>query len=230
MSPELEQRRQDAAGRVQAIKASCGALVLAAARGASPASAARIDGALPRALGFTAYVAPGPHVVEVIGPTGAVRRVDLAVQAGESIAIDTSDPAPPPPPPPPPPAPQFVPVVLRPAPEPARFPTLWVALGAGATVLSFALPVALGVDTAARHDAALELGPGHSGYAAALDDYESARTAYEVSFALPAVLGAATAAVAVVGAIRVYAGRRHEVGLAATANAGTVVPWLGGRF
>ncbi|MFO0618873.1 MAG: hypothetical protein U0414_40165 [Polyangiaceae bacterium] len=87
-------------------------------------------------------------------------------------------------------------------PKPA-FPTAWVAAGAGLTIASFALPIGLGVDAGSRGNAAGALGPGHTAYADAVEEYVSARTRYYASYAVPAVLGAATLTVAIVGAARI---------------------------
>jgi hypothetical protein len=74
---------------------------------------------------------------------------------------------------------------------------LVLLIGGGVTLASFALPVVFGVRAASLSDDAEALGAGHSGYAQRHDDFTTARTTYWVSFAVPAVLAAATATVAV---------------------------------
>ena len=181
LGAELEQRREDAAARVLAVKSSHGALVFPLPpRGR--AGVVRVDGGAPQQMGLSVYVDPGSHSVEVTGPSGAKRTEQVDVAAGHTVRIDTRDPQPPPLPPPPLPPPP--PIVIGP-PAP-RFPTVWVLAGAGASVLSFVLPAALGAAASDSREQAEQLGAGHSGYGSALDDFDAARTRYYASYALPA--------------------------------------------
>jgi hypothetical protein len=84
------------------------------------------------------------------------------------------------------------------------FPTTWLLVGAGATLASFALPVALALRTQAKQDDAEQLGAGNTAYAGARDDYDSARTLYYASYALPLALATATAIVVAVKAAGVH--------------------------
>jgi len=61
--------------------------------------------------------------------------------------------------------------------------------------VSFALPLGLLAVAGGKRDDAEALGAGHTGYADARSSYETARTAYYVSYALPAALGLTTAVV-----------------------------------
>jgi hypothetical protein len=154
-------------------------------------------------VGFTAYLKPGEHRVEIVGKGAAARVERVVVAAGATQRVDTSDPTPPPAPapapvPPAPPAPE-----PPPKSEPRAFPTAIVLVGAGLTAASFALPIALWRVAAGKRDDADALGVGHTGYASAREDFESARTAQYASYALPAGLGAITLGVAIWGWIHV---------------------------
>lgn len=200
LKPSLEQRREDSARRIDAIKSSHGAVVLAVPR-TGPVTLVEVDGAAARPAGFTAYLQPGVHTIEVIAPQGqrARRSERIEVVAGASIAIETQDPTPPPPPPPPllPPPPVII-EKHEPVPD---FPLPWVLAGTGATALAFILPAVLWHAAAQARADADAFGRGHTAYAAAVEAYDSARGDYQLSYLLPAGLGAVTATVAVVGYI-----------------------------
>jgi len=229
----LEQRREDAAARVQTIKSTHGALVFAAAETAE--ATVRLGVGEPRPVGFTAYVTPGSHSVEVFWPgLGRGKFIQVTARAGESVAVDTRPPAAPVAPPPEPttaPPPPLPPP--RPEPEAAAFPTTWVLVGAGLTAASFALPIALYTLADDQRTEAELLGQGHTGYAAARDDYDSLRTGYYASYALPGAFGLATAIVAIVGAAQVGEAEPDEAAAVAarlrSAPAGGMVT-LEGRF
>ncbi|HZO16958.1 MAG TPA: tetratricopeptide repeat protein [Polyangiaceae bacterium] len=190
---ELEERREDGAARVSALKASHGALVLPP----QPTEVtARIDAEPARRVGYTAYVKPGKHVIVIAAQGGAERRRDIDAAAGSSIQIDTTDPTP-----------RIAPAPTpRPRPydepPPAReFPTVVVIVGASLTALSFAGPIIAWHLAAEQRNEATALGVGHSQYPIASDEYESARTRYYATYAVPAGLGAITLGVAIWGFI-----------------------------
>lgn len=220
--PELAPLGDDAASRVEAIRATHGRLELPA----SPGVKVRIDGGRARDVGFTAYVTPGTHVVEIIGADGTVRQESVEVSAGRALAVQTTRPAPQPvsPPPPPPPPPVIV------VDEPPGFPTVLVLLGAGLTAASFVLPGVMFARASDARDEADALGPGHTGYATAREDFEDARTAYELSYLLPAGLGAITATIAIVGAVRMATWTPTAQTEVACTAFGGVQCWLGGSF
>jgi tetratricopeptide (TPR) repeat protein len=152
------------------------------------------------------------HVAEQTEPLSREleeRRQDAAERA-QALKAKNAEPAAPPrapaPPPPAPSAPQASSATPAPPPRadvpPKRstFPTTWLLVGAGATVASLALPIALAFRTQNKRDAAEQLGAGNTAYGGARDDYESARTLYYVSYALPAALAAATAIVVLIKA------------------------------
>jgi hypothetical protein len=200
--PQIEERRQDAVDRATALKASLGVLRVVV-DAPIPGAVISLDGAPHQALPLEAYLAPGPH--EVIAISGEQRhRYDATIERGASaeLVVRAADLAPPPRPP------EIRPPVVAPQPiEAPTFPTGWVLAGAGLTAVSFAIPIALGVDAWNQAQSAAALGRGHTGYADAVDDYESARTRYYAIYAVPAVLGAATLAVAIGGAVSVALGR-----------------------
>lgn len=231
---ELEQRREDAAAKIGVLKAEHGAVVLPAAPGVT----VRIDGEPARAAGYTAYVTPGVHRITVIGAEGHERPVAIEVVAGRQQIVDTSDPRPAPPPAIAP-APTSVPTTPPPPEEPPSFPWIPVGIGAGLTAAGFILPAVMFQRGRSKHQQADELGAGHSGYADARDDYDAARTAYEVSYALPAALGAITAGVAIYGVVHVAtwapaddraAHDRTVDAMALDLRAGPGGAWLTGRF
>lgn len=216
--PQIEERRQDAVDRATALKASLGVLRVVV-DAPIPGAVISLDGAPHQALPLEAYLAPGPH--EVVAISGAQRhRYDANVERGVSVEVVVlgSDLAPPArrgaPDVKPPPPPQR-PILL----DTPTFPTAWVIAGGALTAVSFAIPIALGVDAWNEANAAAALGRGHTGYADALDAYEGARTRYYATYAVPAVLGAATIAVAIGGAVSVALGPKTgapEVGVAFT--------------
>jgi tetratricopeptide (TPR) repeat protein len=195
LPPELEQRREDAAARARAIQAVHVAVVLPRS---TEGVTVRVDGGDPRPTGATVYLAPGKHVVEVVGPKGVVRQRAIETSAGDRITVDTADPTPPPAP-----LPAVPKIIVQEVEEPPSYPIALVLVGVGVTGLGFILPGVLFDEASARGAAAEDLGAGHTGYADALDEYESARTAYQISYVLPAALGVATLGVAIWGAVDV---------------------------
>lgn len=188
------ERTQDAKERIAAIKASTLELVVEAAT-SSRTVLVRVDARPPQPAGFTLHLAPGAHEVELdVGAEGAEivpvegkagQRVVLTPRSGEPVA---------------PPPPSVSPPPLEPAVnDESDFPTGWVVAGAALTAASFALPIALLARADGKRDDAAALGAGHTGYAEAREDFDSARTAYHVSYLVPAVLGAATITIAIVG-------------------------------
>jgi hypothetical protein len=178
----------------------------------------RVGAAEPRPAGFTVYLAPGDHRVELHSGTPRARWVKVQVAAGEGVTIEVSLPKQPTPsaPPPKPPA------QARPS-----FPTGWVIAGAGLTAASAALPIALGLRAQGKRDSAEELGTRHKRYPEELESFRDARTLYYMSYAVPAVLAAATGTIAIVGAVRASSSG-VQIGVAAgTGSAGVT---RGGTF
>ncbi len=219
LTPELEERRQDAAERTAAIRRRAGAVRTAAHAGQT--CLVRFDRDAPREAGFVAYLLPGNHQVQICLGTddertegiqvvaGGVREVDTT-RKGKTSAVDSSAPIP--------------------LTEPPTFPTPWVLGGGALFVVSFGLPIGLGYHAANLRENAVALTVGHTQYSAARKSYEDARTAYVGSFVVPAALGLATAVSALVFAVRVAT---YEPGLKSRPVALSVSPggiWLQTAF
>jgi tetratricopeptide (TPR) repeat protein len=192
LQPELEAKRVEVADRLRKIKAATGAVRVRPHP--SRDVMVRIDQGQPRPTDFTAYLPPGEHVIEIRPGTPRVRRITVSVALGGSTDVDTSDPPAAPPTPPPASATPATSARTTKATS-SSFPTGWLIAGASVTVLSTALPIGLGLVTKSKRDDATALGPGNTRYAAAIDDFHHARTAYEVSWILPAILAGATVAI-----------------------------------
>lgn len=217
LPPDLEQRRQDAAERAHAIRASHGELRVAIPKN-GVSVLVKIGGGAPREPGFTSFVAPGELTIaiEPRDPSSAVhaRNAVVVLTAGQVTEVDTTlvaaEASPPP----------STSSSVKPMPGlVSHFPTPWVVAGAGLTVAACALPIALGINAAKRRDDALVLGAGHTDYAAALSTYESARTAYYVSYAAPAAFGALTIVITIVG-LGAHGEPQRAVSIAPFADAG----------
>jgi hypothetical protein len=182
----LEERRQDALERVSAIKASHGALQVAA----SPEQQlvlVRIGASDPRTAGFVVYLAPGEHEVELYSGTARARRVKVVLVAGSTkqLALEAAALAPRPPP-------------AAALASPAHFPTGWLIAGLAVTAASCALPLGFALDVKAKRNDAEALGSGHTGYVDAVSRFGDARTRYEISWLVPGALALATAAIVIV--------------------------------
>jgi hypothetical protein len=71
--------------------------------------------------------------------------------------------------------------------------------------------VALGVRASSKRNDAAALGQGDTAYTSAVSDFHDARTLYYASYAIPGVLAAVTATVAVFGIALTSGGPRVEV-------------------
>jgi tetratricopeptide (TPR) repeat protein len=222
----LDERKRDAEERLRTLKAAYGA-VHVRAPDTGEVVMVRVGTSDARPAGFTVYLAPGPRDVEIGTGSSRARRVQVSVVAGGSVDVDASLASP---------APAAVQTLGEPTveasqpPEAAhRFPTAWLLVGAGATAASFALPIALALRAQSKRDEAASLGIGNTGYAAALRDYEGARTDYYVSYALPGAIALATAIVVVLQAASTPSAQRA---LRAKASMETGGPgfWVLGRF
>ncbi len=180
---DLTGRADDARQRVKELEATHGSvLVKPPARGGVVLT--RVGTAEPRAAGYVVYLAPGTHTVEVFVGTARAKEVRIEVTRGEQVEVDTTPPEEPAPPPPPAP--------IAPASSGWSPRTTWLVAGSAVTAVSFALPLGLLAVANGKKSDAEALGEGHSGYAAAKSSYDSAKTAYGVSYALPAALGVTT--------------------------------------
>jgi len=197
----LEERRQDAAARMQAIKKSHGAVVVAPPARGGPRMVT-VGAAAPRLAGFTVYLAPGAHRIEIGSGTPEARVISVDVKAGARTTVDTTPEA------------EDVRPAVTPAPNgPTRplppekaddapaFPTVWVLLGAGLTAASVAFPVVMHFRAVDAREEAETLPVGHSGYTNGKESFEGARDASQLSWILPAALGAITVGIATVGVV-----------------------------
>lgn len=128
--------------------------------------------------------------------TQAEAQADPAVRSQLDTArarVQELKPPPPPPPvepqPPPPPPPREH--HDEPPPAPSR---TWLYIGAGATAVSFALPISFFIVASGKADDANQLGAGHTGYTSEYDSFGSFQTAYAISYALPLLVAGATVA------------------------------------
>ena len=223
LSRDLEERRQDAAERARALKSTRAGVLFPAPRGRE--CTVTIDGGPPRAAGFTAYVAPGEHTIELFSGSPDARKLRVTASLGRVLTVDTTPPAPPPPAPPPPRL-----VLVAPPESPPDFPTPWVLGGGALCLLSFGLPLGLGVHASSLRDDAEKLGPGHTQYSDALRRFDDAREAYRTAYLLPAALGAATLTVAAVFLVRVRTYRPASDKPRAALSLTLGGAWLDGSF
>lgn len=181
---EAREQRAAAQARIDKLRARFGELVVPAPTGA--AGTVRVGAGRERAAGFRVLVAPGTHALVLTRPGRPDVKVSIDIAAGEKKSVDwpadASSPSP---------SPQPAPQADKPPPSRSAAPTI-LAVGFGvATAASIALPIGLGVaagDT--RDDAAAAT--DRDAYDRAVADYEDQKTLYGVSYALPAVLAAAT--------------------------------------
>jgi hypothetical protein len=176
---DLEERRRDAVERLKAIRSSHGAV-----RVVPPSSGAvvlvRVGNEPPRPAGFVVYLAPGEHVFELHAGTANAKQARVRAVAGSTTDLNVPDLA-----------------AKSPEPKASEFPTAWLVGGAALTTAAAALPIALAIHTGNERDDAEALGVTSSRYPDAVDSFEGARTAYWISYALPAALAATTAIVVV---------------------------------
>jgi tetratricopeptide (TPR) repeat protein len=217
LDPELEARYEDARSRARSLEQTYGRVVVRPPAHGPPVMT-RVGHGDPRPSGYSLYLAPGPQSIELGAGTARARVVTVDVVAGRSVEIDTTDPDDG--------GPEASQPVTPTTPvrvEPPREPTsraAWIGGGAALTALSFAAPLALYAVGNHDHDSAIALGPGNTAYASAVDRYDTVRTAYFASYALPAALAVATVIVVLT--------RHDRTSAAATATASR---WpLGGTF
>jgi hypothetical protein len=186
--PDLAMRMTDAKRRVTELEAAHGKVFIRPPS-KGPLVLTRVNGGEPRTAGYTLWLAPGKHEVELFVGTDHVKKVDVTVEKGGAYEIDSTpvEIAPPPP------TPTTDPRLLPPPPidNDSRARTVAI-IGAGVSIASVALPISLYFVAKSKGDDARDLGAGHTSYPSALDDYNSTRTIYLASYAVPIVLGAVT--------------------------------------
>jgi hypothetical protein len=180
----------------------------------------RVGSAEARPAGFTQYLAPGAHEIELYTGTTTARKTRVVLTAGvtTSVALDAETP---PPPATTPTSPQPQPPPPKERPHERSFPTAWLIGGAAVTLASCALPLAFALDTGSKRDDANALGTGSVGYADATKRFEDARTRYEISWAVPATFAVATAVIVVVQLLTSDGTDNRPFGLSAAPSART---------
>jgi hypothetical protein len=147
-----------------------------------------VDAGEVRVARGVSYVTPGRHAIVWRPATSDQTRVDLDAAAGAIVELEA------------PPLLEKPPAVV--APPPVRwetrvehpFPKSVIYIGAGVTALSFILPAALyakALDTRDTYEAS-----DNNKSASVQNDYSSQKTAAYASWAIPALLGSATVALA----------------------------------
>lgn len=184
LEPIVLKQRDDATARITELRAKLARLRF---RGAEVLVA--IDAGEVHLARSTSYVAPGKHAVVWRPATPEQARVEIDAEAGAVIDLE------------PPPLPEPPPAVAPPPPAAAvrwetrqehPFPKSLLYVGAGVTALSFLVPPILYANARGTYDeydrdkTKTEL----------RDDYSSQKTAAYASWALPALLGTATVALA----------------------------------
>jgi hypothetical protein len=140
----------------------------------------RVGNEPPRPAGFVVYLAPGEHVFELHAGTANAKQAVVRAVAGVANDLNVPDLG-----------------AKSPEPKAAEFPTAWLVGGAALTAASAALPIALAIHTGNERDDAEALSVTSSHYPDAVASFEDARTAYWISYALPAAIAVATAIVVV---------------------------------
>ncbi|MBX3226636.1 MAG: hypothetical protein KIT84_31745 [Labilithrix sp.] len=184
IEPVVAKQEEEAGERVAELRTTLGRIRLR-----RPDVAVVID-AVPLVGRDIAYVTAGKHAI-VFPPDP--RRVEIEVAAGEVVDVEPPPAAPALPPPP----------VVVPAAAPIRweareehpYSRSLVFVGAGVTLVSLALPAALYTRASDyRDDYDRANGRDDAAAARAERDYEGARDTAYASWAVPALLGAATIA------------------------------------
>jgi tetratricopeptide (TPR) repeat protein len=188
VDPETEKWETEAKERLEQLAATKGRIKVAA--GERPV-AVRIDVSEARVPPFTAYVAPGHHTL-----TFDTQKVEVDVEKGAIVEI--SPPAPPPP----------MPAIVTEPPkreEPrweARterpFSPVWLYVAGGATALSTIIPIVTYSNAYAIRDDYESANDARAANATQLaSDYDGASGTAYATLAIPIVLAAVTAGLAV---------------------------------
>ena len=181
-------RKADAEARIARIKSAHGALRI------TPSDRVvhvKVGAAEPRPAGFTLYLAPGEHRVEIGSFTKNARIEVVTLRAGELVELAAEPAILPLPGPAQPLSPSPDPIAPS-TPAKGDFPVGWLALGASLTIASAALPIGMAVHTLNKRDDAEALGTDHPDYPDALATFEDVRVGYYISFAAPAALAIVT--------------------------------------
>ncbi len=228
-------QREDAEARLGAIRAAYGRLELRAPEGGELVLV-RVGGGPPEPAGLVRWLAPGDHEIELYCGTSRAEKKRVHLAGGETILLTTSTAAPRVPEVAPPPvlaptAPPARPLPLTTAPPaaaPRAFPLPWLLGGLGVTAASFALPLSLRSHALALRGEAGGISRSDVAYPGAVEDYESARRGYYLSYALPASLAVVAVVVVVVTATRESTSRPRALPLSGEGSKRPVIPARGG--
>jgi tetratricopeptide (TPR) repeat protein len=177
---EAQQRIADLQSKHGALRVDVGGRVILV----------KVGTAKSRPAGFTVYLAPGVHRVEIDSGTAKARQISVTLKAGATVVLEAeptvaSTPPPDKPAPPPPP-------------EEGAFPSALFGVAMALTIASVAIPVGLGLRAASLRDDAAALGTDHPDYPTALEDFEDMRTGYYASYAVPGAFALASLIILVV--------------------------------
>ncbi len=191
LSDKERKVKSAAESSIAALKAKYGAIFVAA-----PSSGVvwvRVGLGEPQPAGFTLYVAPGTHEVELFSRTPNAEKQTIQVVAGQvaTITIPESTAAPTPAPT----APAQKDTLPSPQPEPRSFPTALVAIGSGLTVAAAGTSVFLYTRQSSKREDAEALPRTDPKYAQLRDEHQDARTVYHVGLVVTGVFATATTAV-----------------------------------
>lgn len=208
---------------IAALKAKYGAISVPA-----PSSGVvwvRVGLSEPQPAGFTLYVAPGSHEIEIFSRTPKARIRTIQVAAGKvtTVAIPEASRVQTPIAPPstvktPPPS---TPAGVR------AFPTALVAIGSGLTLAAAGTSVFLYTRQSSKRVNAEAFSRTDPEYARLRDQHQDARTWYYGGLAVTGVFAAATTVVVLA---HILAGDDAPAQVRATAGPGLANMWLSGKF
>jgi len=185
---DFEGRRQDAVERSARIRPEVSMLrVTPSANGERVPI--RINGGPSRDAGFALYLEPGKYELKM-GEGVREKTASLELERGELFTAVAEQLPPPPAPPAKPPPPYQAPIPL----------SVLITGGALSTAL-VALPLGLFFRAKGLREDADAVGAFETGYPAALDAYDEARTMYLASWAVPGTLAAVTLGLLVVDVV-----------------------------
>jgi hypothetical protein len=180
----VEHEAQDAEDRVVALNLEHGRIEVDAA---PSTTLAQVDDTDPRLGTFTAYVAPGRHVVTFNAGRVDAEKLEVTVAAGELVVAHARAPATPVPEPTPAPAPK------RTQRETKRpFSSVVLYAGAAATAVSVVAPALAYGHASSLANTYNASGAGTATKAAAFSEYPGARTLAYAMLAVPVTLGVVT--------------------------------------
>jgi hypothetical protein len=210
LEPNVEKQETEAEARLSTIAQAKGRIHVKA--GERPI-VARVDNAPPRVSGFVVYVEPGRHSVRLGADRDAIVR-ELVVRAGELAVVEPpSEIAPPPPPPLP--SPRFETRIERP------FSPLVLWVSGGVALASAIIPVVTYSSALSIKSSYDDPGASEADQRRLAADYDSARTNAYATLAIPTILTAVTAGLAL---WYVLGAREARIPISAAASG------VGGRF